>query len=502
MSKYVGITIGPIYDTLKLSSKPAGLWAASYLFSYMGKELCRSIREKYSEDEVQILIPNVSFDEKGNVKKYSEYMKKGVGLFHDRIIFSVNINKSKEKVIEEIEEHIVSPVRDEILTNILQDLKCNGIKISDIEEQLKKCFQIYVYTACIEIKENEAIIPAISGALDVLEVQRYISAKTEREYLYEFLNNNEVIKNCFLKKNIENRKWQLWVGEENGKLKSIEDLCGNSKYYALVQADGDGMGKVLCGLTNEDEIKDFSKKCLEYAAKASEIIESYDGITIYAGGDDLLFLAPINAVAEKSKDILSLIMELRIAFKNEFPETEESIYKACNVSYGVQIVYYKYPLYEAFDMVGYQLFVKGKEMRNSCAMSIQKHSGQSHSFVIHNFSKNKITEQIRNLIMHKEKTDSGKQRQEFLHSVWKHMQEKAEIFKKAKKEGCIETVFSNVFDNETQIKYKEDITLIQQIYKEMEEKEITGSQTDMPILDILRFADFYCVKENNENERE
>ena len=32
-NKYIGITVGPIVETLLLTTKPAGLWGASYIFS-------------------------------------------------------------------------------------------------------------------------------------------------------------------------------------------------------------------------------------------------------------------------------------------------------------------------------------------------------------------------------------------------------------------------------------------------------------------------------------
>ena len=37
---YIGLTIGPIFDTLNLASTPAALWAGSYLFSSLTKTIC------------------------------------------------------------------------------------------------------------------------------------------------------------------------------------------------------------------------------------------------------------------------------------------------------------------------------------------------------------------------------------------------------------------------------------------------------------------------------
>lgn len=43
MSRYVGITIGPILDTICETTKPAGLWFASSLFSDITRRLCAEI---------------------------------------------------------------------------------------------------------------------------------------------------------------------------------------------------------------------------------------------------------------------------------------------------------------------------------------------------------------------------------------------------------------------------------------------------------------------------
>ena len=38
---YIGITIGPIFDTMNMSSSPLAIWASSYMFSLLSKTLCK-----------------------------------------------------------------------------------------------------------------------------------------------------------------------------------------------------------------------------------------------------------------------------------------------------------------------------------------------------------------------------------------------------------------------------------------------------------------------------
>jgi CRISPR-associated protein Cmr2 len=77
MSKfYLGLTIGPIVSTLQSVRRTNDLWAASYLFSYIMKQMVNALRKEHT-----FLIPYVK-DE----SLFSEDL--GVGLFPDRFILS------------------------------------------------------------------------------------------------------------------------------------------------------------------------------------------------------------------------------------------------------------------------------------------------------------------------------------------------------------------------------------------------------------------------------
>lgn len=475
MAKYVGITIGPIHDTMMLSSKPAALWGASFLFSYLGRELCIRMQKIY-DNQCEIIVPYADFsaDTQDN---YLWKMEEGVGLIHDRIIALFHCEESESVIIDNVNKNVIEPVRRSLVLNILDAIDENS---EHAQKELETYFQIYA--VCMELAEGTEIVPAISGVLDVLELEKQFVTENTKDYLQLFLEN-KVLKNCFLTKDIRHEKWQIL--KKDHTIKSIEDISGKKPYFALVQADGDGMGKVLCSLKTAEQVKDFSKKCIRYSAKASEVIGKYDGVTIYAGGDDLLFLMPVN---KEKIDILSVVCELRKVFAEEFKEPE---YARCNVSYGIQIVYNKFPLYEAFDMVAGQLFGKAKKKRNSCAVAVQKHSGQSTEFVLHEFSDrlgestNPITEQCISLVKAKCSSD-------FLKSVAKHILEQKEIFKVAINNNCQNILIDNLFDNVTQRQYKEDIEKIKEVFESTLCDKITyHKDAELAILAILRFADFY-----------
>jgi hypothetical protein len=64
------------------------------------------------------------------------------------------------------------------------------------------------------------------------------------------------------------------------------------------------MSKILGTLENDEKCRAFSKTCLEYCSEVAKRVNSYGGITIFAGGDDLLAIVPCegNVFDRKVKD--------------------------------------------------------------------------------------------------------------------------------------------------------------------------------------------------------
>ena len=89
--KYAGITIGPIVKTLMLTTTPAGLWGASYIFSYFTKKLVETLSTEFVSDE-HFLVPAQNDEVRAIVEKCP-----WAGLYHDRIIFEVS-DKNENKI--------------------------------------------------------------------------------------------------------------------------------------------------------------------------------------------------------------------------------------------------------------------------------------------------------------------------------------------------------------------------------------------------------------------
>jgi len=160
------------------------------------------------------------------------------------------------------------------------------------------------------------------------------------------------------------------------------------KYYALIVFDGDHMGKIMSGtfLKNEskNQLQFFQKRTSELLLKFAKIAEDClrdKGETVYAGGDD--FLGFVNLTY-----LYTVMAELNSQFETEVNQKLNSEFEndlenfKFTFSAGVAIAHYKTPLgivlKKAREM-GH--FAKEKGGRNAFAISVLKHSGESHETV-------------------------------------------------------------------------------------------------------------------------
>ena len=176
-----------------------------------------------------------------------------------------------------------------------------------------------------------------------------------------------------------------------------------SRYYAILQMDGDNMGKWLKGEFNpkmkdtiHEKVKDaliqfsegedkeklqkilcskhptspsihqvFSRKLSYFALEeVREIVEDkHYGKLIYAGGDDILAFLPI-------EEVLKCAYNLQKKFK-------EILSSKASMSAGILIVHHKYPLYLALKKVNEaEKKAKDKYRKNAFCLIFMTHSGE------------------------------------------------------------------------------------------------------------------------------
>lgn len=90
--------------------------------------------------------------------------------------------------------------------------------------------------------------------------------------------------------------------DEERQLKNLRAACGELgepvPYAVILKADGDRMGELLGKAQTPDQSRDISRALHGFAQSVRRLVRQHRGHAIYAGGDDVLALLPLeNAVA-------------------------------------------------------------------------------------------------------------------------------------------------------------------------------------------------------------
>ncbi len=417
--KYTALTLGPIGKTLQKARSTKGIWAASYLFSY----LMREIIKKAEITNEEVILP---YYEKKDLTENFE-----VGLFPDKLIIKgewQSLNYCIDSVVEEL---------------AIKVSKDTGREEKDVILFFKEYLSIHVLS--VELSENENVIIKINSLLDTAELKQRALKGADNDFLQQFFE--ETYYNFFVREefdryeiNKDNKRFPSTIEIANSALKDVDEkqfryyvntLVNDNKkpdeadsqqvfidkiksdpefkltyrnyqkYIAVVQADGDNTGEFIKQLYTEPEkeklIERFSKHLLQFGKKSVAKIKEYRGTPIYAGGDDLLFFCPLahSSLSDKevnlSKTIFTLIDEIDEVFNSLFTDDEvfkeiiKKVEKKPAISYGISVSYYKFPLNEALGEAIKQLFYTAKktDKKNAVSFAVLKHSGQFFGTTFH-----------------------------------------------------------------------------------------------------------------------
>lgn len=346
--KYTAINIGPIVSTLGMARKPGELWAASYLFSH----LMKCIYQAADKRGLDIISPAKPENDKSEV-----------GLYPDRIFIKGTFDA--EEVLHDALGVFFKDLSENDPTNNLPDLNYFNL----------------MTTFCDEEKESLAI-GSLNHQLDVLELCNYAKENNAMETIYKIISKEG---NASLYKFATGEKLSFESIEEIAKVgQSHDNKKSHFRYFCVVQADGDNIGKTISNKGLEDgNAKTISKELVKFGSTATNLIKNFGGLPIYAGGDDLLFIAPV--IGKDGSHIFNLLDDLEnVAFKEVHDlvgklnlEDDEGKVIEASLSFGVSITYHKYPLYEALETARKLLFEKAKDIKEkkAIAWSLRKHSG-------------------------------------------------------------------------------------------------------------------------------
>lgn len=424
--KYIALTIGPIYKTLKNAKKPKELFASSYIFSYIMKNIIKEFKDR------TFITPYIKdgsiFDENSPV-----------GLFHDRFIFeSIDGDLSKLEMI---------------IINVCNDIASQlGLEHLQVKEYL----QINYFEKELDDSKNP-----------ILELTPYLDTK---ELFFQISQDETFAKSLRRKKGDDDNF--LTAGKN-----IIDDLkkLSHNNYYCVVHADGDNMSKAI---EDKNKIENVSKNLFEYCKESNKLIKDFGGQTIYAGGDDLLFFAPV-LNKDKNKTIFELCEKISNIFNTKIP--------SATLSFGISINYVKFPLYEAVKNSRELLFAKAKnDQRNNIAFNVTKHSGQSFETIINKSNK----EVYDNFLVFTSNIKGGEDMDNFLHSIHHKIDTyKTTINLIANNKEKLQNFFDNYFNESIHKEYKSFFeSLIDFIYVVYQDKTIKNKLE--LIYATLRFVKF------------
>lgn len=94
---------------------------------------------------------------------------------------------------------------------------------------------------------------------------------------------------------------------------TVKDLYKDgepSPYMAIIAADGDRMGELLDTATTVKEHQQISQALTRFATQVPEIVSKQYGQCVYAGGDDVLALIPINKAIDCAKELSDCFQQI------------------------------------------------------------------------------------------------------------------------------------------------------------------------------------------------
>lgn len=467
--RYIGITIGPIGETLANASTPAALWAASYLFSMLARSLCEEL-VKAGVNKDDIVSPY--YDPEDELLNQNN----GVGLFHDRVIFRANGFDTAK----------LSSIRTAAVEKTAQRFGVDAAYLTD-----------YFSVAMVAYEADNPVLGG-SQMLDCAELAKpYVFSEVESPLLKLFADYKEIA----LTASFDSFSLRKHPNDNTSGLRSVSDIARTGKglkkyrYYAIVRSDGDNMGQILSSLSTDSDVRAFSKSCLRFCSELAALVSRFDGVTIFSGGDDLLAILPCES--RGGQTVFEFVAQANEVFQKVF----DSYGKNTSLSLGVTMAYHKHPLYETLADSQNMLFgiAKQADLKNGCALRLQKHAGQSEGVFVRHEALTIVCELLNAV---KGQTDDV-----LVSAMHKLMLFRA-LFAGAKDEQTIRNLFINTFDADCH----QNNTFVQELLPRvfnalqggaaiyaMNENGLVRNDAVWTLCSLLRICKFYI---ESEGERE
>lgn len=408
MNDYVAVfTIGPVQSFIASARKTEDLWSGSYLLSY----IIEKVMEKIEEDKRATLIfPQI--EQTQLIEKASD-----VAAYPNRITFTYEGGKTKiatllkelentaKQTLQELgQKAVVRSFNEEQSKNILPNATNQLNSFLEIYWSAKPYDQFSFYDAKTEAEKEIGALKYTkqfeqdttygltctvcnerTALLDV-PIEETDKIGTIRRK-YRTLWNNPHRKNEYLcSVCLTKREMRRMMQDENEVLNTFKPFhstldIGQEKlsYFAILQMDGDNMGTYFSG-NDPNKYSDVSKRLAYFSkVRVPEVIERYNGMLVYSGGDDVLAFLPVN-------DALEAAYTLRQEFANE-----KVLGKDATISGGLIIAHKKHPLHFLLREVreleekakSYRYEIKGNVYeKDAIAICVKTRGGETSTSVV------------------------------------------------------------------------------------------------------------------------
>jgi CRISPR-associated protein Cmr2 len=140
-------------------------------------------------------------------------------------------------------------------------------------------------------------------------------------------------------------------------------------YYAILQGDGDKMGKAIERQDSFKKHRDLSRELDQFAQRVRTIVEGdHGGVLVYSGGDDVLAFVPLHRAVDCAQALAAKFREQLAGF----PVDEKG--NPPTLSVGIGISHFMDPLRGALRLAR-EAESLAKQERNSLAVIVDKRSG-------------------------------------------------------------------------------------------------------------------------------
>lgn len=156
-----------------------------------------------------------------------------------------------------------------------------------------------------------------------------------------------------------------------------------SPYYAILLADGDGMGKAIDKQAKVTGHQEISQVLADFASQVRDIVNiTHHGSLVYAGGDDVLALLPLHTA-------LKCAEELHALFQTKLSKFEDKEGHSPTLSVGIAVVHHISLLQDALEVArdaerkakDYR-GVAGQPDKNALAIIVKKRGGEQNETVV------------------------------------------------------------------------------------------------------------------------